>query len=244
VHDLLELVQMDGLAHRYPAQLSGGQRQRIALARALAIEPKVLLLDEPFGALDARVRQELRRWLRRLHAEIQLTSAFVTHDVDEALEVADRVVVLNHGRIEQVGAPQEIYEAPANAFVYHFLGSVNTFHGRVDRGLARVDEFLTEAPELAQVSEGRAIGYARPHEIEIERQPGGHPAVEARVRHILPIGPLVRVELERPGRGAIEAELTQERSRALALRVGDFVFVRPRTLRVYVNSPSQQEESP
>jgi sulfate transport system ATP-binding protein len=221
VHDLLELVQMDGLAHRYPAQLSGGQRQRIALARALAIEPKVLLLDEPFGALDARVRQELRRWLRRLHAEIQLTSAFVTHDVDEALEVADRVVVLNHGRIEQVGAPQEIYEAPANAFVYHFLGSVNTFHGRVDRGLARVDEFLTEAPELAQVSEGRAIGYARPHEIEIERQAGGHPAVEARVRRILPIGSLVRVELERPGRDAIEAELTQERSRALALRVGD-----------------------
>jgi sulfate transport system ATP-binding protein len=121
---------------------------------------------------------------------------------------------------------------------------VNTFHGRVDRGLARVDEFLTEAPELALVPEGQAIGYARPHEIEIERQPGGHPAVGARVRRILPIGPLVRVELDRPGRDAIEAELTQERSRALALRVGDFVFVRPRTLRVYVSAPSQQEDSP
>jgi sulfate transport system ATP-binding protein len=173
VHDLLELVQMDGLAHRYPAQLSGGQRQRIALARALAIEPKVLLLDEPFGALDARVRQELRRWLRRLHADIQLTSAFVTHDVDEALEVADRVVVLNHGRIEQVGAPQEIYEAPANAFVYHFLGSVNTFHGRVDRGLARVDEFLAEAPELPRSRRAGPSATRGPTRSRSSASPGG-----------------------------------------------------------------------
>jgi sulfate transport system ATP-binding protein len=244
VHDLLGLVQMDGLAHRYPSQLSGGQRQRIALARALAIEPKVLLLDEPFGALDARVRQELRRWLRRLHAEIHLTSAFVTHDVDEALEVADRVVVLNHGRIEQVGTPQAIYAAPANPFVYHFLGSVNTFHGRVDRGLARIDEFQAEAPELAQVSDSRATAYARPHEIEIERQRDGRAAAEARVRHILPIGPIVRVELERSDRDVIEAELTQERYRALALRVGESVFVRPRTLRVFVTPPAEEEDAP
>jgi sulfate transport system ATP-binding protein len=240
VRDLLALVQMDGLAHRYPSQLSGGQRQRVALARALAIEPKVLLLDEPFGALDARVRKELRRWLRRLHAEIHLTSAFVTHDVEEALEVADRVVVLNQGRVEQIGTSQEIYEAPANPFVYHFLGSVNAFHGELDGGLARIDAFQAAAPELAEVGGARAIGYARPHEIEVERQRNGASVVEAWVRHILPIGPVVRVELDRGDRGVIEAELSHERYRALNLRVGESVFIRPRALRVFLD----QESSP
>ena len=131
VHDLLKLVQLDWLADRYPSQLSGGQRQRIALARALAVEPKVLLLDEPFGALDAKVRKELRRWLRRLHDELHVTSIFVTHDQEEALEVADRIVVMNHGRVEQQGSPQEVYDSPASPFVYGFLGAVNLFHGRV-----------------------------------------------------------------------------------------------------------------
>ncbi|WP_430009692.1 sulfate/molybdate ABC transporter ATP-binding protein [Methylophaga lonarensis] len=130
---LLELVQLDWTAHRYPSQLSGGQRQRIALARALAVEPKVLLLDEPFGALDAKVRAELRRWLRKLHDEIHVTSVFVTHDQEEALEVSDRIVVMNHGRIEQEGTPDEVYEHPATPFVYGFLGSVNLFHGRYEQ---------------------------------------------------------------------------------------------------------------
>ena len=134
VSDLLRLVQLEGMAERYPDQLSGGQRQRVALARALAIEPRVLLLDEPFGALDARVRQELRRWLRRLHDEIQITSLFVTHDQEEALEVADRVVIMNEGRIEQVGSPEQVYEQPASPFVCQFLGSVNLFQGRLDKG--------------------------------------------------------------------------------------------------------------
>jgi sulfate transport system ATP-binding protein len=130
VHELLKLVQLDWLADRYPHQLSGGQRQRIALARALAVEPKVLLLDEPFGALDAKVRKDLRRWLRRLHDEMHVTSVFVTHDQEEALEVADRVVILNHGRIEQAGTPDEVYRRPATPFVDEFLSDVNVFHER------------------------------------------------------------------------------------------------------------------
>src|SRR3954464_10587062 len=134
VHSLLNLVQLDWLADRFPSQLSGGQRQRIALARALAVEPKVLLLDEPFGALDAKVRRELRRWLRKLHDDMHITSVFVTHDQEEALEVADRVCVLNRGRIEQIGTPAEVYEHPANKFVYNFLGNVNLFHGRLHDG--------------------------------------------------------------------------------------------------------------
>ena len=139
VMELLQLVQLDGLAGRYPSQLSGGQRQRVALARSLAVEPKVLLLDEPFGALDAKVRKELRRWIRRLHDEIHVTSLFVTHDQDEAMEVADRVVVMNHGRIEQVGTPTEVYDQPVNPFVYDFLGNVNLFRGRIHRGHVQID---------------------------------------------------------------------------------------------------------
>src|SRR3954462_11868398 len=138
VTELLRLVQLEGLARRYPSQLSGGQRQRVALARALAVEPKVLLLDEPFGALDAKVRRELRRWLRRLHDEVHITSVFVTHDQEEALEVSDRVAVMNAGRIEQVGTPEEVYENPANAFVYNFLGHVTQFHGRLEEGRVRI----------------------------------------------------------------------------------------------------------
>ena len=143
VQELLRLIQLETLAQRYPSQLSGGQRQRVALARALAVEPSVLLLDEPFGALDAKVRLELRRWLRQLHDEIHITSVFVTHDQEEALEVADRVVVMNQGRIEQVGAPDEVYNHPASPFVYNFLGNVNLFHGRVDDGKTYIQETAT-----------------------------------------------------------------------------------------------------
>ncbi|HZO05119.1 MAG TPA: sulfate ABC transporter ATP-binding protein, partial [Solirubrobacterales bacterium] len=147
VEELLHLIRLDGFGDRYPSQLSGGQRQRVALARALAAQPNVLLLDEPFGALDAKVRTELRQWLRRLHEEIHVTSVFVTHDQEEAFEVADHVVVMNEGKIEQVGTPAEVFEHPANAFVMDFLGNVNVFHGRVEGGKAVVSGLEVEYPE-------------------------------------------------------------------------------------------------
>ena len=162
VTNLLKLVQLDYLGDRYPSQLSGGQRQRVALARALAVEPKVLLLDEPFGALDAKVRQELRRWLRRLHEEIHLTSVFVTHDQEEALELADRIVIMNEGRIEQDASPVEVFERPASPFVMNFLGNVNIFHGRVEKGRALLGPLALDYPEHAAAESRPAAGYARP----------------------------------------------------------------------------------
>jgi sulfate transport system ATP-binding protein len=166
VKRLLELVQLDWLADRYPSQLSGGQRQRIALARALAVEPKVLLLDEPFGALDAKVRKELRRWLRQLHDEIHVTSVFVTHDQEEALEVSDRVVVINKGKVEQIGTPESVYDHPATPFVANFLGSVNLFHGRVENGHLHVGD---DALALGSTdgSDGKAVAFVRPHEFDL-----------------------------------------------------------------------------
>lgn len=234
VMELLKLVQLEGLAQRYPSQLSGGQRQRVALARALAVEPDVLLLDEPFGALDARVRQELRQWLRRLHDELHITSVFVTHDQEEALEVADRVVVMNHGKIEQIGTPDDVYEHPANPFVMNFLGSVNLFHGRVHDGEARLGPLHAPAPGLAAGGEAQAIGYVRPHELDIARSRNGAPTVEAVVRYIHAVGPTVRVELERTdGGGSIGAELTRERFADLALKTGEQVHVTPRKMQVF-----------
>ncbi|QJR15603.1 sulfate/molybdate ABC transporter ATP-binding protein [Usitatibacter palustris] len=209
VKSLLELVQLDWLADRYPHQLSGGQRQRIALARALAIEPKVLLLDEPFGALDAKVRKELRRWLRRLHDEIHLTSVFVTHDQEEALEVADRVVVFNHGKIEQVGTPSEVYDTPASPFVYQFIGHVN---------------------ELAS-DEG--VAYVRPHEIDVVD--ASHPnAVQALLEHVVRLGPRVRLELlATAGNTPLEVELTADAFASLNIKAGDTLHVVPRSARVF-----------
>src|SRR5690606_38479304 len=166
VHELLELVQLDWLADRYPDQLSGGQRQRIALARALAVEPRVLLLDEPFGALDAKVRKELRRWLRRLHDDLHITSIFVTHHGEEAREVAARVVALNKGQIEQIGAPEQVYNPPASPFVYDLIGQVNLFHSRVHEGWAHIGEFKVPAPGHERVSDSPALAYVRPHDIE------------------------------------------------------------------------------
>ncbi|MCC6130410.1 MAG: sulfate ABC transporter ATP-binding protein [Acidobacteria bacterium] len=162
VNGLLDLVQLAPLARRYPSQLSGGQRQRVALARALAVEPKVLLLDEPFGSLDATVRLELRRFLRRLHDEIRVTSVFVTHDQEEALEVADRIVVINRGRVEQVGSPEEVFDHPATPFVMSFLGHTNIFHGRIEGGKARLGSLTVDAPELSDAS--AVSGFVRPHE--------------------------------------------------------------------------------
>ncbi len=235
VGQLLELVQLEGMAGRYPFQLSGGQRQRVALARALAIEPRVLLLDEPFGALDAKVRQELRRWLRRLHDELHVTSVFVTHDQEEALEVADQIVIMNHGRIEQVGTPEEVYDHPVSPFVYNFLGNVNIFHGRLDRGKMRIGGLEVEAPDHTDAFDVPAFGCARPHDILVERTPEAGPALEVLVKNIHVVGPLVRLELRRQDTGdPVEAELSKDTYRELGLSVGERVFVKPRRLRVFV----------
>ena len=236
VMELLKLVQLEGLAVRYPSQLSGGQRQRVALARALAVEPKVLLLDEPFGALDARVRQELRSWLRRLHDELHITSVFVTHDQEEALEVADRVVVMNKGQIEQVGSPEDVYENPANPFVMNFLGSVNLFHARIHDGEAHIGP--STAPVTA-AQDAATIGYVRPHELDILRQQNGGPTIEAVIKHIHAVGPTVRIELARRDNGELmEAELTLERFAELALKAGEEVHVKSRKLQVFTEDYS------
>ena len=236
VMELLKLVQLEGLAQRFPSQLSGGQRQRVALARALAVEPKVLLLDEPFGALDARVRQELRSWLRRLHDELHITSVFVTHDQEEALEVADRVVVMNKGQIEQVGSPEDVYENPANPFVMNFLGSVNLFHARVHDGEAHIGP--STAPVIA-AQDAATIGYVRPHELDIMRQQNGGPTIVAVIKHIHAVGPTVRIELARRDNGELmEAELTRERFAELALKAGEEVHVKARKLQVFTEDYS------
>ncbi|MCC7547601.1 MAG: sulfate ABC transporter ATP-binding protein [Burkholderiales bacterium] len=235
VMDLLKLVQLDWLAERYPHQLSGGQRQRIALARALAVEPKVLLLDEPFGALDAKVRKELRRWLRRLHDELHITSIFVTHDQEEALEVADQVVLMNKGRVEQVGSPNEVYERPASPFVYSFLGTVNVFHGRAAGGRVHLGPVSLGASRHADVEDAPAVAYARPHEIEIERFSPGAEGIPAQLSRLLVVGPTARLELERDDTGGIvEAEIPAARAASLSLKLGESLVVRPRRMQVFV----------
>jgi sulfate transport system ATP-binding protein len=223
VNELLRLVQLEGMASRYPGQLSGGQRQRIALARALAVEPQMLLLDEPFGALDAQVRAELRRWLRKLHDEIHVTSVFVTHDQEEALEVADRIVVMNKGRIEQAGTPDQVYEHPANPFVLNFLGNVNLFHGRQHQSGNQHE------------TDKSAISYVRSHDIEIDRTQQDSTSLSAEIKHIQKLGPAVRVTLSIEGNVEfVEAELTRDVFQNLGLQQGESVFVRPRQVRVFV----------
>jgi sulfate/thiosulfate transport system ATP-binding protein len=240
VMNLLKLVQLDYHAHHLPSQLSGGQRQRVALARALAVEPRVLLLDEPFGALDAKVRKELRTWLRRLHDEIHIASVFVTHDQEEAMEVADRVAVMNEGLIEQVGTPEAVYDNPANPFVYNFLGNVNLFHGRVSSGRLRVGTLEIDAPDHAGTADTPAIGYARPHDMEIDREaPSGEGFILVTILHIHTVGPAVRIQLRRSDTSeTMDAELSKDRYRQLALKIGDAVYVRPRHLRVFVEDYS------
>jgi len=217
VMDLLKLVQLDWLADRYPHQLSGGQRQRIALARALAVEPKVLLLDEPFGALDAKVRKELRRWLRRLHDEVHVTSVFVTHDQEEAMEVADRVVVMNKGAIEQQGTPDEVYDQPATPFVLQFLGDVNLFHGR--KGASGSSE----------------ITYVRPHELEVVAQ-ADEDTWPVTLSQTLTVGPNTRIEFKREGSegGYVDVELPRADYLLLKERVtlepGAHLHLRPRRI--------------
>ena len=211
VGELLRLVQLDGLADRFPHQLSGGQRQRIALARALAVEPQVLLLDEPFGALDAKVRKELRRWLRRLHDEMHVTSVFVTHDQDEAMEVADRVVIMNRGRIEQDGTPDEVYDHPRTPFVLQFLGDVNLFHGR-----------FGHAPGGGVDGSGSAadVGYVRPHELEIVGAPADG-TLAATLSQVLTLGAQARIEFRRDDDGSfVDVEMPRTEYAALRQRLG------------------------
>lgn len=241
VHQLLELVQLDGMAARYPAQLSGGQRQRVALARALAVEPRVLLLDEPFGALDARVRKQLRAWLRRLHKEIHVTSVFVTHDQDEALEVADRVVVMNRGRIEQVGTPTEVFHHPATEFVMNFLGNVNVFHGRVERGMVSFATVTLEDPAHADADGSPARVFVRPHDLVVNKEPHHGPSLEAVVTGIHAAGPTVRLDLKAASGEHLTAEVSQDCLRALEIAVDDRVYVSPRELRVFTNGPNDQD---
>ena len=235
VSELLKLVQLDYLGDRYPSQLSGGQRQRVALARALAVEPKVLLLDEPFGALDAKVRLELRRWLRRLHEEIHLTSVFVTHDQEEALELADRVVVMNHGRIEQQGTPEEVFEQPATSFVMNFLGHVNIFHGRVESGQAILGPLAVEFPDHTDASPQPASGYARPYELDLSRSDDGG-GLWAILKEVNTTSALVKLELTDDEQRVIQAEIARDRYDALQPAVGDRFYVKPRRLRVFVES--------
>jgi sulfate transport system ATP-binding protein len=233
VHELLKLIQLENLAQRYPSQLSGGQRQRVALARALAVEPSVLLLDEPFGSLDAKVRQELRRWLRQLHDEIHITSVFVTHDQEEAMEVADRVVVMNEGRIEQLGSPDEVYNHPATPFVYNFLGNVNLFHGRVDDGKAYITEVAGEAVGQSHPSHENTVVYVRPHLLEIDRQANGGGHFRARIKHINSAGPLVKVEATTEWGASVHIEMSQERFGNLQLMKDEAVFVIPKDVKVF-----------
>jgi len=242
VHSLLKLVQLDWLANHYPSQLSGGQRQRVALARALAVEPKVLLLDEPFGALDAKVRLELRRWLRRLHDEIHVTSVFVTHDQEEALEVADRVVVMNEGQIVQIGTPEEIYNRPANTFVHNFLGNLNIFRGRVIDDKAYIGNLSIDLPEKDQSDAKTAVIYIRPHQLDISLIPVTDNHFHGKINHINPVGPLVRVELISDWGDSFHAEISQERYKNLGLKKGDHVFVTLRDQKVFIELAKEDKK--
>ena len=240
VQDLLSLVQLDWLSHRYPAQLSGGQRQRIALARALAVEPRVLLLDEPFGALDAKVRKELRQWLRRLHDELHIASIFVTHDQDEALEVADRIVLMNKGKIEQTGKAQDVYERPASAFAYGFLGAVNNFSGRIEGRTLRVGDDAVPIAEADAHEGADVVAYARPHELEISVDQDARAGIGAKVDRILLSGATARIELTgRTGKNSdardqhFEVEITRQELADLGIAPGQPVRLTSSRLKAF-----------
>lgn len=238
-HKLLDLVQLDWLAGRFPSQLSGGQRQRVALARALAVEPQVLLLDEPFGALDAKVRKELRRWLRRLHEELHITSIFVTHDQDEALEVADRVVLMNKGKVEQVGSPIDIYERPATEFAYSFIGTVNRFDGIVQGGRFRVGASQISCDQDGIADGTQVIAYARPHSIRIDPHESDGSVLPARVERILTFGPVARIELTQtagnPGAqpSIVEVEVPRDELDSIRIELGQSVSLIVSDLHVF-----------
>lgn len=234
VQELLQLVRLEGFSSRYPSQLSGGQRQRVALARTLAVEPKILLLDEPFGALDAKVRKELRRWLRRLHDEVAVTTIFVTHDQEEALDVADRIVLLNEGKIVQQGSPDEVYHHPNSPFVYNFLGDVNLFTGRLEKGKLHQGVCEWEINGDLESQSEAAVGYVRPHDISITRDQTLKDVVPAWVTYIQAFGKSVRVELKRQDSDEyLEAEISRDQFNELQLRQKELVFVKPNQLHVF-----------
>ncbi|HEX6616506.1 MAG TPA: sulfate ABC transporter ATP-binding protein [Gemmatimonadales bacterium] len=245
VMGLLRLVQLDVLAQRRPSELSGGQRQRVALARALAVKPKVLLLDEPFGALDAKVRKELRRWLRRLHEEVHVTSVFVTHDQEEALEVADRVVIMNEGRVEQTGTPAVVYEHPATPFVYAFLGDVNLFRGRVAGGRVDIGGKELAAPGWADAAGQAGLAFVRTYDVELAVHPTSPDALEAVVRRVRAFGPVVRLELDLAGTGSIiEADVPRSRVEGLPLEPGRRIYASPTRVRVFADPGAQPSVAP
>jgi sulfate transport system ATP-binding protein len=237
VMHLLQLVRLEEKANQFPAALSGGQKQRIALARALAADPKVLLLDEPFGALDAKVRTELRHWLRQFHNTHHVTTIFVTHDQEEAFEVADQVVVMNAGRVEQQGTPIEVFEHPANAFVMDFLGNVNKLPVRVENGKALLGKSSkVELPTklFAPTGNGHADAYIRPHELDISRSADGGNCLLGQVVHINPAGSVVKVRLLAEDFGLmINVDLTLDRYRALHLQPGEDVYVTPKAAKIF-----------
>ena len=238
VRELMALIQLDNFADRYPSQLSGGQRQRVALARALAIEPKVLLLDEPFGALDAKVRQGLRRWLRRLHDTVHVTSLLVTHDQEEALEVADRVVVMNEARIEQTGTPEEVFHHPATEFVMDFMGNVNLFHGRIESGKAVFGPLVMDHSLSGAVEGQTARLFVRPYDLDIRHSSAGTPSLRARVLRIQAAGPQVRVELQAETGEALVVEMPHAQFRQSGILAGAEVFVGLRDARVFTEDYS------
>jgi sulfate/thiosulfate transport system ATP-binding protein len=239
VKELLALVQLDGLEKRYPSQLSGGQRQRVALARALAVDPKVLLLDEPFGALDAKVRRELRRWIRQLHHDIHITSIFVTHDQDEAMEVADRVVVMNLARIEQIGTPDEVYQDPANPFIFQFLGRAVTFRGDVRAGRLSFGDTSWELDRSGPSADGPAIVFARPEHIALADASNGSPGVDALIEDVNFAGPLVYLELQNRHDGStFQLEVPADNRFKGRLRPGSAVHLNLKQYRVYPNPAS------
>lgn len=234
VHSLLSLIQLEGFGTRFPKQLSGGQRQRVALARALAIEPQVLLLDEPFGALDAKVRKGLRDWLRGLHDELNTTTILVTHDQEEALEVSDRVVVMNQARIEQVGAPDDVFHQPASEFVIDFLGNVNVFHGRVNQGQAVLEHIQVSAADTSIPAGEKANVYVRPNDISIDRAPIGKSSIAAKVTRINRAGVQAKITLMLHNQEEIRVDITMEQLLELNLQLDDAVFVHPNKARVFV----------
>lgn len=229
---LLDLVQLGFLADRYPAQLSGGQRQRIALARALAVEPRVLLLDEPFGALDAKVRKELRRWLRTLHDELHITSIFVTHDQEEALEVADQIVVMNKGNIEQIGTPREVYETPATPFVFDFLGQANRFEGEHQEGVIQLGSDRIHLPHLSQAPQGKIVAFARPNDLLLHTTPQQNSIQAQFVREIWIAG-RVLVELQDPQGRSIEITLSPEQAKVHQLQPNQNVWLQAANLHLF-----------
>lgn len=231
VRELLHLIQLDGFGNRYPNQLSGGQRQRVALARALAVTPRILLLDEPFGALDAKVRQDLRNWLRRLHEELRMTTILVTHDQEEALEVADRVVVMNRAKIEQVGSPEEVFHAPVSEFVMDFLGNVNVFHGRVENGIPVISKVHNRQRDTFKNPDEKPI-YVRPHDLEISLQ-GTHEHFCGSVKRLHMAGSTAKVVVGSPMGDEVQVEMPFERVKEMGITLGETVYLRAKQARIF-----------